>query len=106
VYPDCRPEFVRDLDNLSRVANEGFVREGFGVVAPFVGSTKADIVRRGEDLGVPFDATWSCYVGGKIHCGRCGTCVERAEAFFLACVDDPTVYEDEHYWKTALGYIK
>lgn len=106
VYPDCRPEFVRGMDSLCRVANEGFVGSTFGVAAPFVDITKAEIVRLGEDLSVPFDQTWSCYVGGKVHCGRCGTCVERAEAFFLASVDDPTVYEDKHYWKTALGYIK
>jgi 7-cyano-7-deazaguanine synthase len=62
------------------------------LVTPFVERTKAEIVRRGADLGVPFEKTWSCYQGGEVHCGRCGTCVERREAFELAGVADPTQY--------------
>jgi 7-cyano-7-deazaguanine synthase len=61
---------------------------------PFVSLTKADIVKLGSELGVPFERTWSCYKGGELHCGRCGTCVERREAFYLAGVDDPTIYAD------------
>jgi len=68
--------------------------------APFQVWTKAQIVRRGADLKVPFHLTWSCYKGEEIHCGRCGTCVERAEAFYLAKVNDPTKYDDGYYWKT------
>jgi 7-cyano-7-deazaguanine synthase len=52
---------------------------------------------------VPFARTWSCYQGGEVHCGRCGTCVERLEAFSLAEVDDPTVYEDDAYWRQAVA---
>jgi len=59
---------------------------------PFVDWTKADIVRRGAELGLPFAKTWSCYQGGDLHCGRCGTCIERREAFDLAGVTDPTAY--------------
>ena len=55
--------------------------------------TKADIVKLGAELGVDFARTWSCYKGGKFHCGKCGTCTERREAFELAGVPDPTVYE-------------
>jgi 7-cyano-7-deazaguanine synthase len=62
------------------------------LIRPFVDWTKADIVRRGTALGVPFAETWSCYVGGALHCGRCGTCVERREAFHLAGIADPTPY--------------
>ena len=56
--------------------------------------SKADIVRRGAELGVDFTQTWSCYQGGETHCGRCGTCIERREAFYLAGVEDPTAYAD------------
>ena len=70
---------------------------------PFVHRTKADIVREGARANTPFEETWSCYKGGEVHCGRCGTCVERREAFHLAGVEDPTVYEDPHFWKAATG---
>jgi 7-cyano-7-deazaguanine synthase len=93
IYPDCRPAFVDSARTLARVANEGFVDEGFDVLAPFLTWSKADIVRRGAALGVSFRDTWSCYRGGARHCGTCGTCVERREAFALASVDDPTEYE-------------
>jgi 7-cyano-7-deazaguanine synthase len=93
IYPDCRPAFITAFEHLAQVANEGFVAEGFKVTAPYLNFSKADIVARGAALGVPFDETWSCYRGGELHCGRCGTCVERIEAFELADVDDPTPYE-------------
>lgn len=93
IYPDCRPPFVAAAEHLAKVANEGFVTEHFRVLAPFIAWSKADIVRRGADLDVPFAATWSCYRGGERHCGTCGTCVERIEAFDLAGVPDPTEYE-------------
>ena len=62
------------------------------VVAPFLTKTKAEIVQLGASLGVPLEQTWSCYKGGELHCGTCGTCVERREAFELAGVKDPTIY--------------
>ncbi len=92
VYPDCRPAFVEAAQQLATVANEGFAVDGFRVLAPFVDLAKADIVARGAALGVPFAGTWSCYRGGDVHCGTCGTCVERREAFDLAGVPDPTTY--------------
>jgi 7-cyano-7-deazaguanine synthase len=92
IYPDCRPAFVEAAQHLARVANEGFAIDGFAVLAPFLTWSKADIVRRGAELGVPFADTWSCYKGGDVHCGTCGTCVERREAFELAGVADPTTY--------------
>ena len=66
---------------------------GLQVIRPFIAMTKAQIARRGHELGVDFAQTWSCYKGGERHCGRCGTCVERREAFALAGIPDPTVYE-------------
>ena len=65
------------------------------LLRPFIGLDKGQIAARGHRLGVDFSRTWSCYEGGRVHCGRCGTCVERREAFIRAGVKDPTVYEDE-----------
>jgi 7-cyano-7-deazaguanine synthase len=93
IYPDCRPEFIAAYDVMARLANEGFADPEFHVYAPFVHMTKADIAALGAELGVPFGDTWSCYQGGAVHCGRCGTCVERREAFDLAGVPDPTLYQ-------------
>lgn len=95
IYPDCRPEFLRSFNSMVTTANEGFTRPGFSVLAPFIGVTKADIVTLGARLGVPFLNTWSCYKGGAVHCGTCGTCVERREAFEVAGVSDPTVYDSK-----------
>jgi 7-cyano-7-deazaguanine synthase len=91
IYPDCRAEFIQAFDRMERVSLGEWWR--VGLMAPFVHMTKADIVTVGDDIGIPFADTWSCYEGGEVHCGRCGTCVERKEAFGLAGVPDPTVYE-------------
>ncbi len=88
IYPDCRPEFAEAVDRCFNLANWQPVR----LLRPFIEMTKADIVQRGAELDVPFGQTWSCYEGGEIHCSRCGTCVERREAFALANVTDPTEY--------------
>ena len=63
------------------------------LLRPFIAFTKGRIAAEGAQLGVDFARTWSCYKGGAIHCGKCGTCVERREAFIEAGVPDPTVYE-------------
>jgi 7-cyano-7-deazaguanine synthase len=95
IYPDCRPAFLTAYSAMVNIANEGFTPEGgLLVYAPFSNKTKADIVTIGTGLDVPYSFTWSCYKGGEIHCGRCGTCYERREAFTLAGVDDPTEYAD------------
>lgn len=94
IYPDCRPEFIRQMQAVARVANEGFCVPGFAVIAPFSYLTKTAIAALGDSLAVPWDQTWSCYKGSVRHCGRCGTCVERREAFALAGVTDPTDYEE------------
>ena len=92
IYPDCRPEFLTAYRALAATANE--LPERFSVTAPFLEMSKADIVALGSELGVPFEATWSCYRGGERHCGTCGTCTERREAFEHAEVPDPTSYVD------------
>jgi 7-cyano-7-deazaguanine synthase len=94
VYPDCRPAFFDLFERSVRAGNEGFLPVGFQFLAPFLWETKADVVRTAARLGVPFEQTWSCYKGGDRHCGTCGTCVERIEAFAVAGVEDPTEYED------------
>lgn len=92
IYPDCRPVFLNAYRRMVLLANEGFLAPQFTVLAPFIGLSKADVVIIGVDLGVPFADTWSCYKGGEMHCGKCGTCVERREAFQVAGVTDPTEY--------------
>ncbi|MGH3833990.1 MAG: 7-cyano-7-deazaguanine synthase QueC [Pseudonocardiaceae bacterium] len=95
IYPDCRPVFLDAYRRMVLLANEGFLAPRFTVLAPFLALSKADIVRFGADLGVPFADTWSCYKGDERHCGTCGTCVERREAFQVARVADPTEYAAE-----------
>ncbi|HUX61797.1 MAG TPA: 7-cyano-7-deazaguanine synthase QueC [Ignavibacteriaceae bacterium] len=94
IYPDCRPQFIHTLDLLAKTANEGFISKDFQIVAPFLYNTKAEIASLGSLLKVPFENTWSCYKGGLKHCGKCGTCVERKEAFALVGLVDPTEYEE------------
>lgn len=92
VYPDCRHEFIVHAETTLKVANEGFIHPEFTLVTPFLFMCKADIVKVGASKGVHFKDTWSCYKGEIVHCGKCGTCVERKEAFALAGVQDPTEY--------------
>ncbi len=94
IYPDCRPEFLRSFDLMEKYATEGHSKVDLHLLSPFSRKTKADIVTIGSIHNVPFEKTWSCYKGGLLHCGKCGTCVERIEAFAVAEVDDPTVYEE------------
>lgn len=92
IYPDCRPAFVEAFEAAEHLANDGF--GDIALYAPFIHQTKSDIVAIGTRIGVPFVETWSCYEGGEVHCGRCGTCVERKHAFRDAAVNDPTTYRD------------
>ena len=100
IYPDCRPEFTEAFEAMQKCALEGVAEIEF--YTPFVHLSKADIAAEAARLNVPFGQTWSCYKGGDVHCGSCGTCVERIEAFDLAGVADPTEYEDSEFWKQAL----
>ena len=88
IYPDCRPEFVNAMDG----AMQAGTYEGVNLAAPYTHLTKADLVRRGAKLGIDYGYTYSCYRGGDRHCGTCGTCTERKEAFREAGIPDPTVY--------------
>lgn len=88
IYPDCREDFMSAMGDAMRFGTYANV----ALRRPFIDLTKAQIAARGAALGVDFAQTWSCYEGGEIHCGECGTCVERREAFLLSGVPDPTVY--------------
>lgn len=101
IYPDCRPDFASHFQTMQDKALEGL--NNIYLSTPFIHISKAQIVEEGARLGVPFEESWSCYKGGDIHCGRCGTCVERAEAFALAEVDDPTDYADTEFWRTKVA---
>lgn len=101
IYPDCRPGFTKAFAEMQRHALQGHADVALHV--PFVHRTKADIVTAGARAGTPFAETWSCYKGGDLHCGRCGTCVERREAFDLAGIADPTAYADPDFWRAAVA---
>jgi 7-cyano-7-deazaguanine synthase len=101
IYPDCRPGFVTAFAAMQSHALEGMA--DIRLVTPFLEMRKADIVAEGANLGVPFAQTWSCYKGGDLHCGRCGTCVERREAFDLSGIVDPTRYADVNFWSDAVA---
>ena len=90
IYPDCRPAFADAMDRAFGLADWNTL----SLHRPFVDMTKSDLVSLGTELDAPLHLTWSCYAGNEIHCGKCGTCVERKEAFALANVPDPTKYEE------------
>ncbi len=100
IYPDCRPAFTQAFNAMQKVALDGYAN--VSLYTPFVHRTKADIVTEGVRHQAPFAQTWSCYKGGDHHCGRCSTCVERREAFHLAGVTDPTIYQDPDFWAEAI----
>ncbi|MEU5834496.1 7-cyano-7-deazaguanine synthase QueC [Streptomyces diacarni] len=93
VYPDCRPVFLDALQASITAALDGFPTPV--VEAPFVHRSKTDIARLAADLDAPLALSWSCYQGGALHCGRCGTCVERRGAFEEAGLTDPTEYDTD-----------
>lgn len=104
VYPDCRPEFVAALQTCADAALEGFPTPR--IVTPFIGKTKTQIALFAAALGVPLGLTWSCYAGGDVHCGRCGTCTERYESLRDAGVPDPTAYADSAFAELVLQEAK
>ena len=88
-YPDCRREFYEVFEKAARLGT----CEEIKILAPFSSSTKAGLIKEGAKLGVPFTLTWSCYLDGEKHCGKCESCVNRKKAFKEAGVVDPTKYE-------------
>uniref|UniRef100_A0A7C3RDN5 7-cyano-7-deazaguanine synthase n=1 Tax=Archaeoglobus fulgidus TaxID=2234 RepID=A0A7C3RDN5_ARCFL len=97
IYPDCRKEFVKALDTAVYLAN---IWTPVEVRAPFVDMNKAEIVKLGLRLGVPYELTWSCYEGRERPCLSCGTCLERTEAFLINGIKDPLLSDEE--WEEAV----
>ena len=92
IYPDCRPDFAAAMGIAIRKGNAPAPR----LATPFINMSKSELLCIGSRLGAPFEHTWSCYKSGyEYHCGKCGTCVERREAFEHAGVPDPTKYMDK-----------
>jgi len=104
-YPDCRPEYVEAFE---RVANLGTKRGVEGkhikIIAPIIHMTKAEIIKKGMELGVPYELTWSCYKGGKRACGKCDSCLLRLKGFMEAGYEDPLEYET--YPQFYIDYLK
>jgi 7-cyano-7-deazaguanine synthase len=88
-YPDCRREFYQAFEKAARL---GTCQE-ITIQAPFSDMRKSDVIKKGTELGVPFEDTWSCYLDGVRHCGKCESCVNRKKAFKEAGMSDPTKYE-------------
>ena len=88
IYPDCRPEFADAMARAMRLASY----EPISLYRPYIDISKTDIASRAYELDVPIEQTWSCYEGLDVHCGKCGTCVERIEAIRDAGIEDPTQY--------------
>jgi len=89
VYPDCTVDYVNAMNETLYVATEGRVK----LFAPFIDKDKKWLVSLGHHFKVPFKFTWSCYKGGKRHCGICSSCRERQRAFKESKIPDPTEYE-------------
>lgn len=101
IYPDCRPSFIDAFATMQNAALDGLSE--IALYTPFLNGDKTDIAAAAGTFNVPIEKTWSCYKGEDIHCGRCGTCVERREALHLAKIHDPTAYADADFWKTAIA---
>ncbi len=92
-YPDCRPEFYKAFQEVARLGTKrGVAGDVIEIRTPVIHMTKADIVRKGEELGVPWELTWSCYLGGAKACGACDSCQLRLKGFREAGVKDPLPY--------------
>ena len=91
IYKDCREEFLQPMATALKEGTDACIQ----LLRPFVTMNKGEIVQKGMKLGIDYAKTWSCYKGGETHCGTCGTCFERREAFLLAGVEDPTCYLSE-----------
>lgn len=90
IYPDCRPDFCKYISQAIEKGTSNEVK----VLTPFCNLSKTDIIKIGNEIGVDYSLTYSCYKGGKIHCGKCATCIERKTAFEQAGIEDPTGYEN------------
>lgn len=87
-YPDCRPDYFKAYERLISLGTRvGRIK----IESPLLKKTKAEIIRIGTSLGVPYESTWSCYMGGKRPCGECDSCILRAKGFKEAGIPDPLI---------------
>jgi len=91
IYPDCRPEFVLNMQSVARVCHYWPIE----LRAPYLHVPKGEIVTEGLKLNVEYTLTWTCYNGQEFACGKCGSCVERLEAFKVNNVVDPIQYQEK-----------
>lgn len=91
-YADCSPEFAKAMDEAINIGTYGKIH----INRPLINMNKAEVVKTGLNLNVPYELTWSCYEGGDKACGTCGTCIDRLNAFKLNGVEDPIEYEDSN----------
>lgn len=89
IYPDCRPEFVHAMNTVTKIANF----ESVEIVSPFLNVDKTQILSYGIEKGLNYAQTWTCYNGRDKACGKCGSCVERLQAFEVNGIQDPVPYE-------------
>ncbi len=93
-YPDCRPEFIDAFQKVVDVGTRAGVKgQPIRIEAPLLHLSKVQIIRKGAELDVPFEHTWSCYSGGEMACGKCEACVLRLAGFREAGLDDPIEYD-------------
>jgi 7-cyano-7-deazaguanine synthase len=94
-YPDCRPEYLEAYERMANLATKATTQDGrvFHIHAPLLRMNKAEIIRKGIELGVPYELTWSCYEGGELACGTCDSCLLRLNGFAEAGLQDPIGYQ-------------
>lgn len=98
-YPDCRPEYIEAFQKMADLATRrGAEEKSIIIEAPLLFLSKADIIKKGLELGVPFEKTWSCYLGNRKACGRCDSCLLRLKGFKEARVKDLIEYESLPSW--------
>ena len=94
-YPDCRPEYIEAFQKIVNLATKKCIEgKSIEIKAPLLSLSKAEIIKKGKKLGVPFDKTWSCYLGGKLACGKCDSCLLRLKGFKEAEINDPIKYKN------------
>jgi 7-cyano-7-deazaguanine synthase len=93
-YPDCRPEYLEAYERMANLATKATTQDGraFRIHAPLLRMNKAEIIRKGVELDVPYEHTWSCYEGWKLACGTCDSCLLRLNGFAEAGLQDPIAY--------------
>lgn len=89
-YADCSPEFADAMNKAINIGTYGKIN----VERPLINMNKAEVVKTGINLKVPYELTWSCYEGKEKACGTCGTCIDRLEAFKLNGAKDPIEYKE------------